>query len=514
MAIDLSQFSLCEIEAALCRKSLYHFFVRAWQHADPDTLIDNWHIKVLCDAVQAALLGEGPRDVLINVPPGTAKSWIVSVATTPWMWTHTPSWSGIYASGNQNIVSRDSVKARDIMKSEWYQKTFKPNWHFAADDDQKTYYRNTVGGFRRAIGADAAVTGDRAHALFVDDPTDASNANSDAAKASVRNWWDTAFSNRVKDWERYSRIVIMQRLAVDDLSGHILQLGGFEHICLPLLYDPQRPDPRDPRTEEGENLFPARFNAEVIAAERKKGDLYWSGQYEQRPYPASGNIFKASQWQFYRLPGYPEVRERPEGCHKNPAEILPDDFDEIATSWDANFKKSVGKKKRDFVAGGLWGRKGSKKYLLKRFRERTGFIGALQAVLDFAEIKSGKRQRKPTVHYIEAAANGHAIIETIEDKLSGVCPVNPKDYGDKVSRAAAISPQVQAGNVFLPDGEAWLSEYVGQHSAFPNGENDDEVDQTSQILLMMAESETSFAVRFSKALKEGKLVQDVFGVRA
>jgi predicted phage terminase large subunit-like protein len=152
--------------------------------------------------------------------------------------------------------------------------------------------------------------------------------------------------------------------------------------------------------------------------------------------------------------------------------------------------------------------------LLRRFRERTGFIGALQAVLDFSEIKHGKRKAKATAHYIEAAANGHAIIETVEDKLSGVIPVNPKDYGDKVSRAAAISPQVQAGNVYLPDGAEWLGEYIGQHGAFPNGENDDEVDQTSQVLLMMAESETSFSSRFARAVKEGTLLRDNFGISA
>lgn len=518
--LDLDKITTRQVEAALCRVSLYEFFVRAWSIVDPDVFHDNWHISVLCDQVQKAIQGTGPLDVLINVPPGTAKSMIVSVATLPWVWTFNPAWSAIYASGNPRVVSRDSIKARNLIKSSWYRKLFvdslpsKERWEFADDSDQKTYFMNTKGGFRSAIGADTAITGDRAHALFVDDPLDASDAHSELKKESVRFWWDTAFSNRLKQMGNGSRIVIMQRLAVDDLSGHILEQGAFEHVCLPMEYDPERPDPRDPRTIEGETLFAARFSADVIASEKAKGALYYAGQYQQLPFALGGNIWKAEDWRFYRQQGMPENQSRPKGCTLLPAEIIPDDFDELVTSWDANFKKSKGKKLRDFVAGGLWGRKGSKKYLLKRFRDRTGFIGAIEAILQFAEVKSGKRLRKATTHYIEGAANGPAIIETLEDKLSGIVEINPKDYGDKISRAVAVSPQIRAGNVFLPDGAVWLDEYVGQASAFPNGPNDDEVDQTSQVLQQLAESESSFASKFMAAQKSGKLLVDVFGIRA
>ena len=92
-------------------------------------MIWNWHLDAICDHVQALIERKfgGLQNLVINVPPGSAKSTIVSVCTIPWIWLKNPSWRGIFASGAEAVTMRDCMKCRDILMSDWYQDTFRPN---------------------------------------------------------------------------------------------------------------------------------------------------------------------------------------------------------------------------------------------------------------------------------------------------------------------------------------------------------------------------------------------------
>ena len=495
---------LAAIDAALCRRSLYRFLVAAWSVIDPTALEDNWHLKVVCDAVQKCLTGKGNVNLLVNIPPGTAKSTIVSVMAPAWMWLQSPGWSGLFASGNAQARVRDSLKCRALVRSAWYQSTFKPQWQLADDQDQKTLFKNTSGGYRQTIGVEAGVTGSRATAVFVDDPMDAADAQSKLVKDGVAYWYTNSYSNRLNDLRTGQRVVIMQRLAVDDLSGHILQMVGpdaYDHLCLPTEYDPTRPDPRDPRKVAGEAISP-RFSEGVLRTERAKGGLYFAGQHQQLPFSADGEMFKPVWFRFYGT-GTPG---RPHGCNDFPAVALPEEFDEIITSWDCAFKET---KESDFVAGGVWGRKGANKFLLARFHKRTGLKGTMEAIRHFSTLTFGKKGKRPRKHLVEDKANGSAVIETLKDEIPGMVAVNPE--GGKESRAAAISPQIEAGNVFLPEGATWLTEFLGECAAFPVGPHDDEVDQMTQALLVLETSRTNIGARFVEAAKNGFLDRRRFG---
>ena len=75
---------------------------------------------------------------------------------------------------------------------------------------------------------------------------------------------------------------------------------------------------------------------------------------------------------------------------------------------------------------------------------------------------------------IEDKSSGTGLIQQIS--RDGV-PVEgiPRDT-DKVTRALDVAPQVQAGNVCIPEDAPWLSEFLAEHSAFPNAAHDDIVD--------------------------------------
>ncbi len=84
---------------------------------------------------------------------------------------------------------------------------------------------------------------------------------------------------------------------------------------------------------------------------------------------------------------------------------------------------------------------------------------------------------------MEDKANGSAVIETMVGELDGVLAVEPQ--GGKVARAYAVEPQVEAGQVFLPADAPWVGDFIEECAAFPNGKNDDQVDQMTQALTRM-----------------------------
>jgi hypothetical protein len=219
-----AQVMLTSEQEAARRRSLADFTRQAWHLIEPSTpLIWGWHIEAVCQHVEALLIGRlGKRNLLILEPPGTMKSIVTGVMAPAWMWMRNPAWRSVFASCNQNVSTRDSLRCRAILESAWYRRTFGIQWHFADDQNQKTIYSNTATGFRQAITTGSRVTGTRPHALFVDDPLDAADAYSKAARDEVLVWWDQAFANRLADLRRGTRCVIQQRLHCEDLAGHIL----------------------------------------------------------------------------------------------------------------------------------------------------------------------------------------------------------------------------------------------------------------------------------------------------
>lgn len=483
------------------------------------------------------------QNLLINVPPGTAKSRIVGVCAPAWMWLHWPSWRALFLSANPDIALRDSTFCRDLIESEWYQSRFKPTWKLRNDKNAVSDYWNTAGGQRRAKGWFAKITGSRNDALFVDDPHDADSRNlSDQNLATVNDRWDNAIRNRISDPRFSVRIGIMQRLAQNDWSGHALATGIWHLVCVPQEFEPQRlkDDPdykkgeyprvsktgwRDPRTKLGELLFPQRFTPEFVEEEKAVGSFYYAGQHQQRPAPAEGGIWKRFWWGFWVPSGItlPRVSmQLADGTmYEHSQCTLPARFEFQLQSWDMAFGKS---ETSSMVVGQVWALQGVDRFLLDQLREQ----------MDFTETQSAFRQLSgdwPQVEtkLVENKANGPAIISSLKGEFSGIIAVEPE--GDKVARAMAEQGTLESGHVWLPHpvlfdaavlaqletrhpqlykvlqrsvrqrltrlgnkpkaGRAggktsnWVEEYVEESASFPNGAFKDVVDTASQALLRM-----------------------------
>ena len=160
-------------------------------------------------------------------------------------------------------------------------------------------------------------------------------------------------------------------------------------------------------------------------------------------------------------------------------------FDDITLSWDLSFKGGDG---HDYVVGLALGRVGAMVYLLDRFKARASFTETCHAIKQMAAKYPSAR-----AILVEDAANGPAVVNTLQKEIRGILAVTPE--GGKRSRAAAVQPQVEAGQVLLPrprfaDGQlrteyAWVEDFVEQCSLFPKGEHDDDVDAMTQALVYL-----------------------------
>lgn len=452
-----------EIEKRKCLKSLAYFVQKSWKVIEPNTPLDwNWHIDVICDHVQAFLEGRlDKKNLLINVPPGSMKSTIVSVCAPAWMWAKDPYWSGIFASGNQSVGMRDSIKCRDIIQSNWYQLVFSPDWTLSKDQNEKGLYKNTKTGFRQTLTAGGGVTGARAHHTFVDDPNDAQQIYSDAHRIKVNElWFDSAFSNRLKNMEEGGICLIQQRLHDEDLTGHILSKAAkdWEHLVIRSESRFGIPQPQtslnwiDPRTKEGEIFFEKRYSKEMLEKEfRTKGANNYNGQYLQITAPASGNIIQKEWLQVDTF-------------------TIQSDW-EVYLSIDCTFKDT---KSSDYVSIGVWGvaKRTNDKYLIYQHRERLGFVDTKNI------IKELWSKYKPKAGLIEDKANGSAILDEFK-KLMTLIAILPKE--SKIARTHAITPMLEAKQVHLVKGD-WNKDFIDECVVFPNGAHDDQVDQMTQFL--------------------------------
>lgn len=471
------------------RMSLAAFVRGGWDVLEPDTPFEpNWHIDAIClhlEAVTRCLAitrlaegGDGIDDwwrqptipnLLINIPPGFMKSLLTSVFWPAWVWTVVPGWRAIFASYSEPLALRDSVRCRTLIESEWYQETFRPTWRLAGDQNVKSYFQNTATGFRLCVSVGGRATGFRGHCIVVDDPLNAKERHSDTRRATAIDWWDTAMSSRLNDKRSGARVVVMQRLHEEDLSGHLLARGGYEHLCLPMEFEPERRATTsigwtDPRTEPAELLFPAMFPPEVLPGiKTEQGSQSYAGQYQQRPSPAEGGMFRRSWWRYWRQLTDDEGKAIP--------------FDLVLQSWDMAFKDTDGS---DYVVGQVWGRRGGEFYLLDQIRGRLDFPATARAVVELS-----RRWPNATTKLIEDKANGPAVIATLRTRVPGLIAVEPQ--GGKEARAAAVSPLVEAGNVYLPDPKLhpWVADLIDECAAFPAGAHDDQVDAMTQALLRL-----------------------------
>jgi predicted phage terminase large subunit-like protein len=450
---------LTPAQVAARKMGLAQFVRESWPVIEPSArLWWGWALDAICDHVEALLTGKlAKHNLLVTVPPGSMKSTIVSVNAPAWVWINRPQWRGIFASGDGKISVRDSLRCRAILDSDWYRDTFGIAWQFALDQNLKTSYSNSATGSRSAVSAGSDITGSRADGLFVDDALDAAAAYSENRRETINEkWWRSAFANRLNDLQSGTRCVIQQRLHPEDLVGWILanEPGEWELLSIPMEWEEEKRFTTslgwtDPRTEEGALMFPQRFPASVVGAERARlGESGYAGQMQQRPFNAAGEVFKTGALQWWN-------REAP----------LPS-FTRVVMSCDTAFKS---KETSDYSVACVLAEFEKGVFILDMVRGRWGFP-QLKATMEQLALKW-----RPTAVLIEDAASGQSLIQEFQQHTSfPIRPVTPD--GDKLSRAHTIVPRWEANRIYAIEGAPFVPDFLAELHAFPKSVHDDQVD--------------------------------------
>jgi len=481
--------TLKEIDRELARKSLAIYTRQAWHVVEPgNQYISGWHVDAICEHLEAATRGE-IRNLIINIPPRHMKSLLTCVFWPTWVWTFRPESRWLFSSYGESLSIRDSLKCRRVIQSNWYQENWGDVFRLTGDQNSKIRFENDKTGYRLATGVGGLGTGDGGDFIICDDPIKAADAHSLAARESVTDWWDNTMSTRGNNPDRVVKIVIMQRLHEQDLTGHLLEKmkadgQQYEHLCLPAEYEPSNRITSigwsDPRVESGELLWPDRFTPAALNDLKSSMDSYAvAGQLQQRPSPDAGGIFKKKDWRYWKPAGVkmPPVVIRLESGELAEIEAvdLPERFDEMIQSWDLAFKDT---KTSDFVAGQVLGRVGANRYMLDYYKERSD-IGKTMTAIERMSTKWPLAFAK----LVEDKANGPAVIQLLTNKIAGLIPVQPE--GGKVSRAHAAAPSVESHNVYLPHPalHAWVNQFIESCAGFPNLAHDDDVDTFTQAMI-------------------------------
>ena len=503
-----------ELERSIMRESLADFVKASWHVLEATTpLVWGRHLDVICGAVQAVIEDWGRRqqdstftqrvrDAIVTLPPGTLKSRVLTLAI-PWSWLRWPQLRAICLSTNPRVALRDSVYAREVIGSSWYQSTFSPSWVIKGDVDAKGMFANSAGGYRSAMGFDARIVGERGDLIVIDDPHDPEEAESQAQRNAVLERWDTSISNRLNDLGSSIRIGICQRVHEHDWAAARIA-EGWCHVNMPLEFEPESAChtviASDWRTIEGECLHPVRFTPEVIAAEKLRcGERRWATLYQQRPAPATGSIVKTAWLRFWRYPDAPDASvTRPKGCWAGPAVVVPDRMDATVLAADLAMGKST--TAGDFNVIVAIGRKGSSFYVLDVWRARA----------DFPEVQ---RQFRAMAHRyprakkcVEQAAAGASLVASLQGEIPGLVGIPPS--GSKEQRLQAVLAFFEAGNVYFEETWPGLDAAISELVTFPNSRHDDFVDACSLALGQLS-TNSSDVERARKLLGVGAALMEM-----
>jgi predicted phage terminase large subunit-like protein len=481
--------SISAIQEAKIDRSLYHFMAAAWDKVEKGKFMGGWHLEAIAEHLEAVFKGQIKR-LIINIPPRTGKSLVVGVFWPSWIWAQRPETRMIYAAHAQQLSTRDSVTMRRLIESAWYLNRY-PHVRLEKDQNAKTYYQNTAFGMRMATSVGSAITGEGGDILTVDDPLNAKEAlTSEVTRQEAIDWWNGTMSTRLNPGTPIgSKLIIMQRLHENDLSGFLLRKRDeyvkaiaearamgmsdeelaqnpdtnidledieYDHLCLPANYSDTHPFKSktklhfvDPRKQQGELLWEAGLPQSKINLLRAElGAAGAAGQLQQMPTPEGGGQLKG-KW-FRRL----SKEEWPKG------------FEQIIQCWDLSYSDDP---EADYTVGFALGRVGTNVYIKRRIRRQLAFTDQIKALETMSTLEP-----EAAAKYIEQAANAKALHNTVQNSIPGIILRKPTD--SKEARAWAWSPYLEAGNIFVPDWEPWVEELIHECEQFPNGTYDDQVD--------------------------------------
>ena len=391
----------------------------------------------------------------------TMKSLLTGVIWPAWEWgpKNMPEMRFVGTAHEEQLAIRDSRRCRDLIKSGWFQTLWPIK--LLADLDGKREFGNTRKGVRQAR-AFTSMTGTRSDRVLLDDPISADNANSPAKLEAARIAFTETLPTRVNS-DQSAIVVIMQRLNEKDVSGVILDMElDYVHLRIPMRYEKEfhcrtAIGWEDPRTVEGELMFPERFSEkQVLELEKTLGTYGSAGQLQQRPAPRGGGIINIAWFKYWQTLPAMDFRF-----------ITADTAQKTATH-------------NDFTVLQCWGRSTiGQAILIDQIRGRWEAPDLLIQSRAFwlKHINDPLPVcRKATLKAmnVEDKVSGTGLIQTL--RREGIPVLAVQRNNDKISRCYDAAPFIESGNVVLPMDAPFLADFLAEIETFPAGAHDDQLD--------------------------------------
>lgn len=433
-------------------KSFAGFVREAWPVLEPATpLVWNWHLDAQCEHAEAITFGQMEPRLVVNVPPGSSKSTIWSVMWQAWEWGPCGMSAMRFLSTSFELgnVTRDTRKTRDLILSEWYQTL----WPMPLIRAGETSFANEHTGSREGV-AFASLTAKRGDRLAIDDPHSLDGAESEPERDKATRRFIEGGQNRLNDQTRSAILVVMQRLHERDLTGVVLARDlGFVHLMIPMEFEPERSfmTPigwKDPRTADGELLDPRRFPRQAVDRLKDGNEYAWAGQYQQRPAPREGGMFKVDKIEI--------VSHSQAGGH-------------VVRGWDLAGSK---RKTSAWTVGARLRRVGGITYIEEVQRKRAS-PNEVEQMVKAAAIDDtiAVLQSLPQDPGQAGLAQKMRFAELLADLQFRITP----ESGAKEDRALPLASAIEAGMVKLVAGP-WNAAFLDELRNFPAGQFKDQVD--------------------------------------
>lgn len=441
---------------ALLRLDFLSFFAKCVETIDPAAnYVENWHLLALARRLRLVQAGE-IRRLMINLPPRSLKTHLISVAYCAWVLGHDPTKRIICVTYGNDVAKTQAKLFNKIMRSTWFREAF-PECRPESPNKLMDWY-TTKGGNRLATSIQGSILSRGADIIILDDPNKGQEIHSKVAREKVKATYDQVISTRLNEPKKGVIICVMQRLHPDDLAGHLLGLESWEKVVMPAIATEREVwDLGDGETkvrEPGELLQEFHVGqAELDLKRRNMGLLAFEAQYQQHPVPSEGGVVKRRWLQFYDVP--------------------PDPIEFTLVSWDT---ASTLAENADWSVGTVWGVYQARFYLLEVIR------GRMETPDLRREIEEVHRRYRADVTIVEDDGIGRAIVQDLR-RTSGICkPLAIKPRYEKLARMEARAVMFETGQVFVPRAAEWLGPYLEELLSFPNSVKDDQVDSTSQAL--------------------------------
>lgn len=482
----------------LYRKSFYDFVKDFWNTADPSKFVDGKVIKIYCeigqymckdwvgyDAIDIKVpaktedneiidVRQGKHNLCLMVPPRHTKSMIFNVFLPVWLWLSHPI-KAVSISHTGGLAGQMNSKRYAIINSAKFQELFTDIYLLT---NTAGFLKDSRGGELYSLNRNA-FTGYGGDVIINDDLTNAETARKDQAEmANAWAYYQNTMPSRINDINKCIIMNIQQRLAPNDIAGHIMNdphlAATYVFVTLPAEFDKTThvvcPISGDIITfEKGDFLWPERFG-DYSSLRYQVGESIYQTQYLQRPIASDKTVIKPNMIDEYDKTEVPDIM----------------DADIVYASHDFPVKD---KDTSDYLGSILAYRVNSTLYITDSLEKRMAFVKSVEYVRQLDTVYPG------CIQIIEDKANGSPILQQLQDEVAGMQPYQP-GTASKFQRLESASLYMISHNVvfvrtvwnkFLNKWELSdsLQNLKKRLLDFPFVEHDDIVDAFSMLVLFV-----------------------------